>query len=140
LILWNNDNWDVPLPEEIMKKYPNEIALDFKDWSSDESYIDEVGDIVIFTKFDNEEFCKVLEINEVQAICDINGKLITLTEFKREDKITLSAQKPIDTNRPIIKNKEDLIKYSIQQGTSPEQAKRSTDAFEKNNPELSIFK
>ena len=38
IILWNNDDWSVPLPDNVMEAYPEQLILDIKDETLEDSY------------------------------------------------------------------------------------------------------
>lgn len=130
LVLWNNNNWDKHLPEDIMMSFPSQLVLDIKEMALEDSFVDEsTGDIVITTLFEGEEYSKVILYDEIVAILDLQGQPYILNNFEQEvvpDKVF--KLKP--------KTKIDLLALVVAEGIPATAATKSIDAFMKNNPTL----
>jgi len=134
LVLWNNDNWNKDLPDEIMKNFPSQILLDIKEAALEESYIDEAtGEIIITTNFYNEEYMKVLEFDEIVAVLDLTGQPYILNNFQPEEKI---KETPEEFLSFVPKTVDELVEMAVAEGIPAENAEKSINAFMKNNPDL----
>jgi|FLOH01.1.fsa_nt_gi hypothetical protein len=135
LVLFNNDNWDVYLPPEVLKRFPDLIPLDFKEWTLEQSYIDEHGEIILYIVFGETEYSKVLDINEVSAIV-INEKPYIITNFTKTENVQLKdlevQQEKLEIPQP--QNKNQLITTLIAEG-APESIRDSVNMFAKYNKE-----
>jgi hypothetical protein len=128
LVLWNNDDWDKALPEKVMSAFPVQIAIDIKDMTLKESYVDDnTGEVLINTFFNNEAFSKTLDYNEIVAVLDIEGQPLVLNNFEPHPP---SIEEIRDFN---ITSKEELVNMIVSEGIEKEDAKRSVNAFIKNN-------
>ena len=133
LVLWNNNNWNVSLPESIMESFPTQLVLDIKDMALDESFVDESnGDIIITTMFEGKEYSKVILYDEIIAVLDENGQPYILNNFEQEE------VKPDKIFEPKPLTKDTLIDAIVYEGISKESAKRSLESFMKYNPNLNI--
>jgi hypothetical protein len=134
LVLWNNDNWNMPLPDEIMTSFPTQIVLDIKEQSLDDSFVDEnTGEIIISTVFLTKEFHKVVEYDEIIAVLDFTGQPYILNNFKMEEKITLEQ---VVQENFLPQTKTEVIEMVMSEGIPVESAQRSINAFIKNNPDI----
>lgn len=135
IVLWNNDNWDMPLPDTIMESFPSQLVLDIKEMALQESYIDEnTGEIVLVTMFNNREYSKILNYDEIVGILDLNGQPYVLNTFKQEKQTEMIVSDMINSFVP--KTVDDLVELAVSDGIPEENAKRSIDAFMQNNPKL----
>ena len=131
VVLWNNNNWDKPLPKDIMASFPSQIVLDIKEMALEESYIDEnTGEVIIATMFEGNEYTKSIIYDEIVAILDLQGQPYILNNFEQN---TILPDK-VFTNKP--KTKMDLLSLVIADGIPAEAATKSIDAFMKYNPNL----
>ena len=127
LVLWNKNNWDKPLPEDIMKKFPLQIPLDVKEQTLEDSYFEEGIGVVINTFFHGKEYSKVLQEEEILGILDLAGHPLQLNNFKPE--IEEKVKKEIGT-------KKELLSSLVAEGITEEGANNSINMFLKNNPDL----
>ena len=133
--MWNNDNWNSPLPDSVMKAFPTQIVLDIKEMALEESYIDEsTGEIIIATMFEGTEYQKVLEHGEIIAVLDLAGQPMILNNFKPEVSDNDIIKEFFEPNIPTTK--AEIIELSISDGVPADAANRSFDMFMKNNPNL----
>jgi hypothetical protein len=131
LILWNNDNWDKPLPENIMKSFEHQIVLDIKEMTLEESFIDEAtGEIVLVSSFGGEEYSKVLEYDEIIAILDLQGQPYMINNFPQDGPEELPDE--IEYIREVT-TKEDWLDMAVEGGIPREAAEKSMNAFIQNN-------
>ena len=138
LVLWNNNNWDKPLPTSIMDAFPTQLVLDIKEMALDESYIDEsTGETIITTMFEGVEYSKVIIYDEIIAILDLVGQPYILNNFEPDvvqaDKVF--QEKDISFSP---KTKEDILELVISDGVPKEAASKSMEAFMNNNPDLAL--
>jgi len=130
LVLWNNDNWNMGLPDETMENFPVQLVLDIKDASLNDSFLDiETGEFVIVTIFEGIEYHKVLEAHEIIAILDTKGQPFIVNNFPQDDEEHLD-------NIVLPKTKDDLIDNLTMMGLEKENAKKSVDSFLQNNSEI----
>jgi len=129
LVLWNKDNWDKPLPEEIMKKFPVQLPLDMKEQTLEDSYFEALEGIVINTFFQGKEYSKILEEDEILGILDLSGHPLQLNNFKPNEE-------DVKNTKNTIKTKEELLSSLVADGISEEGAQRSINIFLENNPNL----
>jgi hypothetical protein len=128
LILWNNDNWDKPLPENIMKSFEHQLILDIKEMALDRTYIDEAtGEIILVSSFGNEEYSKVLDYDEIIAVLDLTGQPYIINNFTQEEEVQMI---PYETT-PLTR--EAWIDMATEGGLPKEAVEKSMDAFIKNN-------
>jgi len=133
IVLWNNDNWNAPLPAVIMESFPTQIVLDIKDMALDESYVDEnTGEIIIVTSFEGSEYSKVLEYDEVLAVLDLAGQPYMLNNFPMEE----PEEEEMENPYMIPRTRADLIELAVSDGLEEETVVKSIDSFLKNNPAL----
>jgi len=132
LIIWNNNDWDKPLPDDIMEKFPAQIVIDIKELALKDSFIDEnSGELIINTYFNNIPYSKILDFEEIVAILDLDGQPLIVNNFEPSTPVN----KPV-LNRNNLKNKKDLVNLIVSEGINEEDAYRSVNAFIKNNPIL----
>jgi 23S rRNA pseudoU1915 N3-methylase RlmH len=128
LVIWNNDDWDEPLPENIMSRFPLQLVLDFKGETLEYSFVEDNRDIILVAAFtEGERFEKQLLPEDIVAILDLDGQPMQVNNFSPEE------VKP-DKVRESIETKDDLIKFLEEDGIPKEAALRSLNAFQKNNP------
>ncbi len=131
IVIWNNNNWDNPLPENVMDAFPMQLVLDIKEMALDESYIDaSTGEIILVTMFEGKEYEKVVDYEEIVAILDLSGQPYILNNFEQDN------IKPDKVFSITPTSKEDIINQVVQDGVPKEAAARSVSAFFKHNPEL----
>ena len=120
LVIWNNDNWDIPLPKEIVNKFPLQIILDFVGFSLQNSFIYE-DNVFLLTSFEDEiVWTKQLEFDEIIAVLDLEGNPIQINNFPPEE----------DTpNSPRIENEKDLLHELLLEGIDKNSALKSINAF-----------
>jgi len=135
IVIWNNDNWNQPLPDIIMESFPVQIVLDIKQMALEESFVDEnTGEVIITTMFEGIEYQKVLEGGEIIAILDLAGQPYVLNNFKQEE--TEEEIKDDFLSAIIPTTKEEIIELAISDGCEKEAVNRSFDMFMKYNPDL----
>jgi len=136
IVLWNNDNWNAPLPKRILESFPTQLVLDIKDQALDDSYIDPAtGEIIICTVFDGAEYIKVLEYGEIIAVLSLDGQPYILNDFaqdKEEEVLTAKEERVVYEPQSV----DELVEIVSSEGIPKESAKKSIDCFMKNNPEL----
>ncbi len=136
LVLWNNNNWDTPLPDEIMEKYPNEITLDFKETAFDNSFVDEEGKIVLSTMFADTEYLKVLSHDEILAVIDIEtNRAMSLNIFLPRNISIKETDETINNMAQQISKPTNKVTMS-NDNIDPATSKRSLEAFKRNNPKM----
>ena len=136
IVLWNNDNWNMPLPDTIMEAFPTQLVLDIKQMALAESYVDEqTGEVIIATAFEGKEYLKVLEYDEIVAVLDLAGQPMILNNFKQDNK-KLKVEELTISDMGLPKTKEDLMEMIISDGVPEEAARRSINIFMKNNQNL----
>jgi len=139
IVIWNNDNWNEPLPERIMEAFPTQLVLDIKEQSLIDSYIDEkTGEIVLCTVFDGIDYAKVLELGEIIAVLSLDGQPLILNDFPQE-KILSEIDEIRDINDQYMfpKSVQDMVEMISADGIKESAAEHSINMFLKNNPELS---
>jgi hypothetical protein len=130
LILWNNDNWDKPLPDSVMESFEHQIVLDIKDMTLKESYVDDAtGNIVLIGSFEGEILTKILEYDEIIAILDLKGQPYMINNFEPED---IDEELEIEYIRNIT-SKEEWIEMAIDGGLPRDAVEKSINVFLKNN-------
>jgi len=134
LVIWNNNNWNAPLPDVIQESFPVQLVLDIKEQSLQESYIDPAtGEIIICTVFEGEEYLKVLKLGEIIAILGLEGQPYILNDFVQEDK-----EDELMYIYP--KNVDEMVNTVSSLGIPKEAVEKSMHCFMKNNPGLINFK
>jgi len=128
IVLWTENNWDKPLPEDVLKKFPNQLVLDIDNDSLKDSYIDK--DIVISTWFNGEQYTKVVKDYEIAGILELNGTPMIVNNFRT-----------LNTGSNLKEGKIDLEKIcDIIQKEIPESQYNgiinSLNAFQRNNKDL----
>jgi len=131
IVIWNNDNWNHDLPEQITEAFPVQIVLDIKQATLEESFIDEsTGEVIITTMFEGSEYMKVLKGDEIVAVLDLEGKPYVVNDFSPEE----MEEYVFDSFLPTTK--EEIIELAMLDGCEKEAVTRSLDVFIKNNPDL----
>jgi len=134
IVLWNNDNWDMPLPEKIMQAFPTQLVLDIKEAALDESFVDEkTGEVIITTVFEGNEYSKVLHYGEIIAVLDLDGQPYVLNNFAQEP-LEATVTDVMKELMPSTVN--ELVSIAVSEGISEEGARRSINCFLENNPDL----
>lgn len=136
LMMWNNDNWDYPLPTEIMENFKVHLNLDIKGELLERSFIKD-NKIIINTMFIDKEYSKYLEFGEIFAILDEKGQPIILNQYPqltKEDKLKIyySIEDPTNTKELI----ESIISKT---NADPTLVKNSINSFAKNNKNFSVL-
>lgn len=136
LVLWTNDEWDMPLPDETHEAYPLQMMLEIADMALEESKIDEMtGDIVLNAYFVDREYSKILVPEEIIAVLDLEGQPYILNNFSPEiQKVYKFDDEENELTTP--KTKENMTKLITLEGIPQEAADKSISAFMKNNPGL----
>ena len=135
IVMWNNNDWDMDLPESIMESFKTQLVLDIKDMALEGSYIDDAtGEVILCTVFDSTNYSKVLKYDEIIGIFDLKGQPYQLNSFNQEPSETDPLKEFKDTFIP--KTKAGLIELAVSDGIPKEAAERSINAFMKNNPAL----
>jgi hypothetical protein len=80
LVLKNNNDWDKPLPSNIMENFKDVLPLDIEDDTLDRCFYDEDSRcFVIVTKFNEFYYSKKLDLDDIVAVM-INGKPLSINE------------------------------------------------------------
>jgi len=132
IVMWNMDDWDNELPEYIMESSPIQIILDIKDNTLEESYLDEdTGEVFINTYFEDIPYSKLLNLDDIVAITDLDGHPYLINSFKPD--IILKALDPNHTNikqtKDVLHTKKDVIEILSLNGIPKKAAKKSVSAF-----------
>lgn len=119
LILTPEDNWDRPLPDDILENSRHALVLDIEGQSLDDSYYNIDSDaIYIVTGFDGEAYYRTIDSYDILGIIDLESN-------------TPIMIKPFDSTRPSIED------YSVQEiDESSEAYIRSYEALKAHNPHL----
>jgi len=134
IVLWNNDNWDSPLPKKIMETFPKQLVLDIKEMALRTSYLNEsTGEIILSTAFESREYSKILHYDEIIAVLDLKGQPYLLNNFPQD------TVKDIKTLFREPASKKEWIEIATSGGITAEAAERSISAFIKHNPNLSYL-
>jgi len=82
ILIYNNNNWNEPLPIDIMEtpEYKEVLPISVSNFTLESSYYDD-DEITIVTAFGEWEYNKILLEDELLAILDINGKPIIIKPF-----------------------------------------------------------
>ena len=130
LVLWQNDNWDLPLSEELLKAMPDHLTLDITTEVLDHISYEEDGSVVLCIMFGDTEYNKLVEYDEIVAIVNMeNGQPYTLCNFPQEPKETNRGPKRPNT-------KDEWVKEIVEDGIDIESAMRSVNALIKYNEGL----
>jgi len=129
LVIWNNNDWDYELPEEILSMNKDQIQLDISGYSLESSFI-EGNQVYLKAAFGDQEYTKALNPGDIFAIIDEKGRAMAVNEFgykavEIEDTKTSTPQAP--------KNKKELIEQLEQEGLTKEGIEKSLAAFAKHN-------
>jgi hypothetical protein len=128
IVLWNNDNWNEPLPQRILEAFPTQLVLDIKEQALEDSYIDPAtGEIIICTTFDGNEYLKVLDYGELIAVLSLEGQPYILNDFPQD------KEKRVVYKHQLV---DELVEMVSSDGIPEEAVKKSVDCFMKNNPKL----
>ena len=138
LVIWNNDDWDMKLPDVIMKTFEFQLILDIKDMALEDSYIDEdTGEIILCTIFGNRNFTKKLRYDEIVGVFDLNSQPYVLNLFNQEpEEVDLINELKELGDSLVPKTIDELVELATFEGIAKESAERSINAFLKNNPGL----
>ena len=132
IVLWNNNNWNEPLPKRILEAFPTQLVLDIKEQALDDSYIDPAtGEVIICTIFDGVEYLKVLKHGELIAVLSIEGNPYILNDFP-QDKEIVKEERVVYGPQSV----EELVEMVSSEGIPEEVVKKSVECFMKNNPKL----
>jgi len=135
LVLWNNNNWNAPLPDNIMESFPIQLVIDIKQMALEESFVnDKTGDVIITTMFEGIEYQKVLDYDEILAVLDLDGQPYILNNFKPELNLEDSVKEFFAPEIPTTK--KEIVELAVSDGCEKVAIERSFDIFIKNNPEL----
>ena len=126
IILWNRDDWDMPLPEQTMKNYPLQLVLEISGETLSSAEI--VDDMVqIRASFEgNMEWTKIIGYHDTVGIISLEGNPYQINNFYPEDD---------DIEQPLRFTKQELLLSLQMDGVLEEDAKRSIEAFAKFNPD-----
>ena len=116
IIVHNNNNWNVALPERL-EKAP-QYVLNLTEQTMEDSYVED-GKIVINTVFDDIEYSKVFEPADFGGVMGADGKTpIMVKPFQEE---------------PLM----PMPKHSLGNNTTDEKAlRKSMEMWKKNNPDM----
>ena len=128
LVLWNNDSWDKPLPENIMENYPEELILDFTDDVLTNCYTEE-GEIHISVYFDDEIYHKKLFAWEIIAVSNLSGYAYHVNNFNFDD-FNEALNKEV-----LFEPLEIIETISENENLEPQVVGNSLFSLLKNNPE-----
>jgi len=130
LVMWNNDDWDSDLPQDIMRDYPKQILLDITEEVQDNCYVNE-DRVLLYLMFGDIEYSKELFPEDIVAILDLEGQPYIVNNFDYEKARNTSISDSI-TKDDMIESLVDLSEISI------DHAKKSVNAMLKNNPQYDI--
>lgn len=139
LVIWNNDDWSIPLPESIMNDYPTQLIMDINEVALEHCYTDDAGDVVLQMMFGEEDevFVKVLSYDEIVAVIDINTSQAYIVNAFKQDADPLGDEENQNTIRL---TRDGLIRQLTEvDGLQKKDAVRSIDAILKHNPQYSYL-
>jgi len=111
LVIVNIDNWDNPLPKEIMLH--KQLVLDITEEALEDSYFDEeTQQIVLSTGFNNTQYIKYLDMKEVLGLLSMDSMGIMIKPFVED----------LKTKKKLVPDSGILHSYEL---------------FKRNNPGLS---
>ena len=118
LIIQTNDNWDKPLPQNIIQSYSENLVLDISEKVLNDCYIDENENIIIRVYFNGSNSPHTKKINpfEIVGITKTNGEPYIINNF------------PNSTKNYKMK-KSDYIEILEALGIERNQAKKSLNLF-----------
>lgn len=126
LVLWNNNDWDMELPESVMKSFPEQLVIDIKDQTLKDASVDENNNIIIKASFSPDVvYTKILSPYDVLGVLSIDNKPLQLNSFKPDEKI-----------KDMTASKEKLFNELLKDKVPEDKAIQSINAFAKNNPNL----
>ena len=133
LVLWQNDNWDIPLPKDILERMPDHLTLDISTEVLDHISYEEDGSVVLCIMFGDTEYYKVVEYDEIVAIVSMqDGQPYALCNFPQEPKVQKDYEDIV--KRP--ETREQWIQEIVEDGIDVESAERSVSSFMKYNENL----
>jgi len=134
LVVWNNNNWNMDLPDSIMADYPTQLIMDMNAMALEHCYVDDNGEIILTMMFGDvdEPYSKVLSYDEVIAVIDIDTlQPYVINPFKADDTEDVQAE-----TSTIRLTREGLIRQLTEvDGLQKKDAIRSIDAILKHNPQ-----
>jgi len=128
LVMWNNDNWDLPLPEDVMEQFPTTITLNIEGEVLERVEFTEDGKVDLDIMFGDTEYFKEIEMGEIVALVNLKtGQPYIVCDFPQVEKPELIVEEDDGSwKRPTTKDEWiDLECNEV-----------SVDAFIKNNPEI----
>jgi len=78
IIVQTTDNWEFPLPEELVKK--DFMKVDIKNWAREQSYIDDLG-IHIITAFGEDENSKFFSFSDIIGLYNFEDEQIFIKPY-----------------------------------------------------------
>ena len=124
LIIWNNDDWNLPLPDDVMKKFPKQLILDLKEHSLETSEVIE-GIIYLNASFDSEdEWSKELIPEDIVGILDFDGQPFQINSFYPDEILP-----DIIRDELFPKTKDDIVEFLEEYGIEKKDAIRSINVF-----------
>jgi len=141
MVIWNFNDWNKELPEDIMQKYPLQLILDINETVME--YCEIVDGILYLTACFGDEgefWTKMFDLDDVVAITTIEGEVMIVNEFEPEiinpdverDENGLKILDDKDISLRKNMSSKEVIEYIARDGISKEDAMRSLDAFKRN--------
>jgi len=128
IVLWTMDDWDMPLPKDILSRFPEQLVLDITDESLSDSYVNN-NEIVLSTGFEEDKYTKIVKKHEIVALTDLKGNPMLVNNFK--SLVTPEKGKGLFD---IFKVFECIKKDTPEKNY--ENVIKSLNAFQKNNKDL----
>lgn len=122
LIIWNNDDWDRPLPDYIMMDYPEHIVLDLESEEFEDCFVNESKEIVLNIYFADDPYTKILKPEDIVGVFTIQGEAISVNT--KYNKITNDI------------TRSDILRSLQEVGINKLQSVKSLDSFLENLPSI----
>jgi len=72
ILLWQDNEWDKPLPQKVLEDHPKILTLDILDHALDSSYVEESEIAIIVTKFGEIEYSRAILPENILGIVDFD--------------------------------------------------------------------
>jgi len=120
IVIWNNNDWNHPLPQETMKAHPEHILLDINSQEIERSEILEDGSVLLRLIFGETHYEKVILPKDIIAILDGSGRAIHSNNFK-----DVAKEELLDS----VFSLNDLYETLLASGVEDENIIKSMEAF-----------
>jgi len=136
VVIHQNDDWDFPLPKEILEKHKDSLTLDITLEAIEQiQYYEDSQYPVLKIMFGDNEYNKEIYPEDIIAIINIeDNQPLIVNSFNLSKKPEVKKTQDDVYKRPT--SKKEWIDECVNDGITAENAERSINAFMKNNTNL----